>query len=180
MAGRRGSDDRGRRSQEQLRDARGETRPQQLDRNFGEMVQELRVAQTGVQFLFAAVLAIPFQQRFDSLTDFQERVYVVTLVLTLFAATMLVAPASFHRTVFRRGLKEELVAAADRMFQLGLIALALAMTSAVLLVLDVVLESAWLVGGMVALAVLWFVGFWYAWPLAVRLRHGRPLGDDVD
>ncbi|WP_196791930.1 DUF6328 family protein [Motilibacter deserti] len=163
-----------------LREARGETRAQQLDRNLSEMVQELRVAQTGVQFLFAAVLAIPFQQRFDDLTGFQERVYVVTLVLTLFATTMLVAPASFHRTVFRRGLKDELVTAADRMFQLGLVALALAMTSAVLLVLDVVLESGWIVGGLVSLAAAWFVAFWYAWPIAVRVRRGRASASAYD
>ncbi|NHC45379.1 DUF6328 family protein [Motilibacter aurantiacus] len=166
------------RSADELREARGETREQQLDRNLGELVQELRVAQTGVQFLFAAVLAIPFQQRFNDLTAFQERVYVVTLVLTLFAATMLVAPASFHRAVFRRGLKAELVSAADRMFQLGLLALALAMTAAVLLVLDVVLESGRVVGGLVALAVVWFAAFWYAWPLAVRAARSRRAPED--
>src|SRR4051812_36534061 len=162
--------------QEQLRNARGETRAQQLDRNLSEMVQELRVAQTGVQFLFAAVLAIPFQQRFQDLTVFQERVYVLTLVLTLFAATMLVAPASFHRTVFRCGLKEELVTAADKMFQLGLVALAFAMTSAVLLVLDVVLEATWIVTAFVTLAAAWFAVFWYVWPISVRLRKGNRPG----
>src|SRR5438309_2244992 len=82
-------------------EARHETPEEQLDRNLVEMVQELRVAQMGVQFLFAALLAIPFQQRFKDLTGFQKDAYACTLILTLTSAILLVAPASFHRIVFR-------------------------------------------------------------------------------
>src|SRR4051794_5571672 len=96
-------------------EARHETREEQLDRNLIEMVQELRVAQMGVQFLFAALLAIPFQQRFKDLTDFQRDAYAWTLVLTLTSANLLVAPASFHRIVFRQRVKAELIAASQRL-----------------------------------------------------------------
>ena len=152
---------------------RNETPAERLDRNLGELVQELRVAQMGVQFLFAALLAIPFQARFEKLTDWQRDVYAVTLVLTLVAAILLVAPASFHRVVFRRGLKRELVEASNRLLQLGLIALAAAMLSAMALVLDVVTGKEALFYVVLALSALAFAGIWWAWPTWVRASAGR-------
>jgi Family of unknown function (DUF6328) len=153
--------------------ARHETREEQLDRNLGEMVQELRVAQMGVQFLFAALLAIPFQQRFKDLTDFQRDAYASTLVLTLASAILLVAPASFHRIVFRQRVKAELIAASQRLMLAGLATLALAMTSALVLVLDVVTGRHLLFWLVVVGAMAAFLAVWYAWPLSVRARAGK-------
>lgn len=160
-------------------DGRDETPAERLDRNLGELLQELRVAQNGVQILFAFLLTMPFQQRFSELTAFHRNLYVVTLVLSAFAATLLIAPVSFHRIVFRLGLKASLVDAADLLAQLGLVALAGSMTCALLLVLDVVLNS-WVAWALSALAACWFAGFWYSWPLTVRARARRRGVEEAD
>ena len=47
---------------------REETEGERLDRNLGELLQELRVALPGVQVLFAFLLAVPFQQGFTKIT----------------------------------------------------------------------------------------------------------------
>lgn len=157
----------------QAQSQRDESPAERDDRNLSELVQELRVMQMGVQFLFAALLAIPFQARFKELTDFQRDVYAATLVLALLAAVLLMAPASFHRVVFRQGLKRELVDAATLMMRLGFVVLAAAMLSAVTLVLDVVVGRTALFWLVVLGAALVFLGLWYAWPLALRTRARR-------
>ncbi|RZS82747.1 hypothetical protein EV189_3142 [Motilibacter rhizosphaerae] len=162
--------DEDRRQAEWDAEARHETRAEQLDRNLVELVQELRVAQMGVQFLFAALLAIPFQARFGELTAFQRHAYASTLVLTTLAAVLLIAPASFHRVVFRRRAKEQLVDAAQRLMVAGLGAMALAVLSALVLVLDVVVGAGAFMWCVLGGAVLALLVLWYAWPLAVRRR----------
>src|SRR5215469_12987947 len=84
---------------------RGETRLQRADRAYGEILQEIRVAQTGVQILFAFLLTLAFQARFASITQSQRDMYAVTLLLSAAAAALLIAPAAFHRVVYRRRLK---------------------------------------------------------------------------
>jgi hypothetical protein len=49
------------------RAARGETPLQRLDRAYAELLQEIRVAQTGVQILLAFLLTIAFTPRFPQL-----------------------------------------------------------------------------------------------------------------
>ena len=117
---------------------RGETPLQRADRAYGEILQEVRVAQTGVQILFAFLLALAFQARFGSITGFQRNVYAVTLMLCAAATALLIAPAAFHRVVYRRRLKLHLVHAATRLALSGLVLLMLSLVSAVLLILDVV------------------------------------------
>jgi Family of unknown function (DUF6328) len=146
---------------------RNETEGQRLDRNIDEMLQELRVAQTGVQILFAFLLTIAFQQRFPQVTDFQRTVYVTTLLLVAAATGLLIAPVSFHRIVFRQRQKRTLVKATHRLATGGLVLLLFALVGAVLLILDVVLgtRQALLGAGGVA---LWFILFWYVIPLRAR------------
>src|SRR5207248_7677360 len=81
--------------------ARGEGPLQRADRAYGEILQEIRVAQTGVQILFAFLLTLAFTSRFASVTQFQRGIYVLTLMLCAAAAALLIAPASFHRVVYR-------------------------------------------------------------------------------
>jgi hypothetical protein len=147
--------------------ARGETVHQVLDRNLGELLQELRVAITGVQILFAFLLGLAFTARFAALGGFQVAIYTVALLSTALATIVLIAPVSFHRLVFRRRQKAALVAVADRLLLVGLGLLVLAITSAVLLILDVVLGrwQGFVGGGLVALAG----GLtWYVLPVWVR------------
>ena len=158
--------------------ARGESEAQRLDRNLDELLQELRVSQTGVQILFAFLLTIPFQARFADVTEFQRNLYIGTLVTTVLAGCLLIAPVSFHRLVFRRKLKAQLVRGSHYMAQGGLLLMAVALTASTLLVLDVVL------GGtgarlLAALCALWFVLFWYVWPITVRIRHHSGELEDI-
>ncbi len=94
-------------------DARGETPLQRVDRAYGEILQEVRVAQTGVQILFAFLLTLAFTPRFTDVTHFQKYVYVTTLMLCAAATALLIAPAAFHRVIYRRRLKHHLVQVAN-------------------------------------------------------------------
>ncbi len=162
-------------------EARGETVDQLLDRNLAELLQELRVAITGVQVLFAFLLGLAFTQRFADLDDFARTVYTVTLLATALATVLLIAPVSFHRLVFRRRLKSALIVVGDRMLRAGLALLVLAITSGVLLVLDVVLGRG---PGIVAAAVVLLVAAvtWYALPVWARRAsangHPDPAGPE--
>lgn len=147
----------------------GESGHKRLDRNLIELLQELRVAQAGVQILFAFLLTLPFTQRFGSVTAFQRTVYLVTLLLSAGAAVCLIAPASFHRLVFRRHDKRALIFVANRFAIAGLALLALAMTGAILLVTDVLFKrgTVIVVTGAIALG---FLICWYVIPLRYRLH----------
>jgi hypothetical protein len=153
--------------------SRGETLDQLLDRNLAELLQELRVAITGVQILFAFLLGLAFTQRFASLDRFQVAVYTGTLLITALTTIVLIAPVSFHRLVFRRRQKSALIVVADRLLLLGLALLVLAISSAVLLVLDVVLGR-W--QGLVGAGGVAVVGAltWYGLPVWAR-RSGVGL-----
>jgi Family of unknown function (DUF6328) len=150
--------------------ARGETPLQRADRAYGEILQEVRVAQTGVQILFAFLLALAFQARFGQITSFQRHVYVVTLMLCAAATALLIAPAAFHRIVYRMRLKQHLVQAANRLALAGLLLLLLSLVSAILLVMDVILGLGPAIA-LSAVALVWFVIWWFAVPLASRFRH---------
>jgi high-affinity Fe2+/Pb2+ permease len=146
---------------------RKETEEERLDRNLGELLQELRVALPGVQVLFAFLLAVPFQQGFEKITDFQKDVYFATLLLTALSAALLISPSAYHRLTFRMQQKDHLVFLANRFTIAGLACLALAMTGAIVLITDVLFgTTATIVTGAAALAV--FLLFWYALPLKRR------------
>jgi hypothetical protein len=143
---------------------RGESPAQVLDRNLAELLQELRVVLTGVQILFAFLLALAFTADLDERGPFATAVYTVTLMSTACATVVLIAPVSFHRTVFRRQRKEQLVSFADRALSAGLALLLVGITSAVLLVLDVVLGRWPAYAGGAAVLLLGAIA-WYALPL---------------
>ena len=100
---------------------RDENEAEQLDRHWLELLQELRVAQTGIQILFAFLLVVAFSRPFQDAGDFSHVVFAVTLVLTAMAAGLLIAPVSVHRMVYRRRLRPELVRTAARMAVGGLV-----------------------------------------------------------
>ncbi|MBY3553976.1 DUF6328 family protein [Modestobacter lapidis] len=151
--------------------ARGETPDEVLDRNVNELLQEMRVAITGVQVLFAFLLTLPFQSRFSELDTFGTTVYTVTLTSSALATMLLIAPVSFHRAVFRKRRKEALVDFAALTLSLGLALLLTGIGSAVLLVLDVALGR-W--PAVVGCALVTAVGLlsWYVAPLRERSRPG--------
>jgi hypothetical protein len=158
---------------------RNETEEERLDRNLGELLQELRVALPGVQVLFAFLLAVPFQQRFKDVSPFEEKIYFVTLLLTALSAALLIAPSAYHRLTFRYQQKHRLVFVSNRLAIAGLAALALAMTSAMLLITDVLFGSPMTIIVTVAALTMFFV-LWAVLPLKRRLRYrreGLPLLD---
>jgi hypothetical protein len=141
-----------------------------------ELLNELRVALPGVQFLFAFLLVVPFQQRVTQTTDFQKDVYFVTLVAAVVATGLLIAPAAQHRILFRKHDKETLLKRSSRSAIAGTLVLAVAITSAVLLVVDMLFSrtQAWVTAGAVAVLLGWW---WFATPLWHRARSEM---DDID
>src|ERR1700722_8325384 len=101
--------------------ARQETEAHQLDRNWAELIQELRVIGTGVQILFAFLLSIAFQARFARTTGFQRDDYLVTLMLSGAAAAIFIAPVAVHRLLFRFRVKDEVVNVTNVLALAGLI-----------------------------------------------------------
>jgi hypothetical protein len=151
-------------------EVRGETPLQRADRAYGEILQEIRVAQTGVQILFAFLLALAFTSRFGSVTVFQRDTYVVTLLMCAAATALLIAPAAFHRVVYRRRLKQHLVHFANRLALSGLVLLMLSLACAVLLILDVVLGR-WPAVVMASGTFAWFLAWWFVLPMRSRVQH---------
>src|ERR1041385_4791930 len=88
---------------------RTESKPQKFDRQWNELLQEMRVLQTGVQVLTGFLLTIPFQQRFDRLSDVERRLYIAAVGLAVLSTLFLIAPVSMHRMLFRRGERDRLL-----------------------------------------------------------------------
>lgn len=146
-----------------------ETEAERDDRNLIELLQELRVAGLGVQVLFGFLLALPFTTKFAELSHAQRDLYVTSIVLAAVSTALLVGPVAYHRLVFRRHQKEQLVKDANRMAILGLAAVALAICAAVLLVVSYVDQGLPVVIISVFIVCL-FAGLWFVLPLARRSR----------
>ncbi|WP_433797448.1 DUF6328 family protein [Actinoplanes sp. CA-252034] len=131
------------------------------------MLQELRVAQTGVQILFAFLLTLPFSSGFPNVTDFQKDTYVIALISAAFATAMIISPVAFHRALFRQGRKPELVRYAHKMATGGLAFMLIAMTASVLLITDYLLDWKWAIP-LTILTGGWFLTFWAVLPFAHR------------
>lgn len=135
---------------------------------------ELRVALPGVQVLFAFLLVAPFNQRFGTVSVFERDVYLATLLCTLLASILLIAPTLVHRLAFRQGEKAYIVQAANRLTIAGLAVLAIAMTSAILLVTHYLFGPTTAII-TTALVVGAFALIWFALPIR-RWRIGRRRG----
>jgi hypothetical protein len=157
---------------------RDETAAARLDRNYAELLQELRVAQTGVQILFAFLLSIAFQQRFAQIEDYQRYLYLGTLACAACAAILLIAPVAVHRVMFRQHLKDEVVALTARSAAIGLGFLGLAMMCAVFLIADVVSGTAMAVALTAPLSIVVLVA-WYLMP-SLRMRSAADQADQEE
>ncbi|MFG2650481.1 DUF6328 family protein [Streptomyces sp. NPDC048436] len=152
---------------------RNETRFERADRNFGELLQELRVTQTGVQILFAFLLTLAFTERFPSLDTAQRATYVTTLLLAVLAAALFTAPAAVHRTLFQQHSKPLIVRVSSRLAAIGMGVLVFALSGSVLLVVDVAVGRT---GGIIASAGTLVVcgGLWGVLPRLVRRADAEP------
>jgi putative flippase GtrA len=148
---------------------RDETEAERLDRNYGELLQELRVAQVGVQILFASLLTVVFNQRFTTISSLQRGTYVVTLLAAACSVALLVGPVAFHRIVFRHSQKDDLVRVSHRMAVGGLACLGVAIVGAVLFILEEVLGQTPALWYSAGVAVV-FVVLWVVVPVVSRAR----------
>ncbi|GAB2600624.1 DUF6328 family protein [Streptomyces capparidis] len=156
---------------------REETPRERVNRRWNEILQETRVAQTGVQILFGFLLSVAFTPAFRELGTFDRTVYVVTVVLGATATGALIAPVSIHRFLSGQRMKDDVVEVAGRLMVCGMVFLALTIGCTLLLILHVVIPgllAELLVGGV----MLWFGLCWYALPLWLRRRAGRQPGAD--
>ncbi|QNE13223.1 DUF6328 family protein [Pseudarthrobacter sp. NBSH8] len=134
---------------------RNETREEQLDRNWAELLQELRVLQTGVQILAGFLLTLPFQNRFESLDAFQVGLYLVNVVVATLTTAFILLPVSVHRRLFRQRLKETLVSSADTITKIALAGVGMLSVGTATLVFDVTGgRTAGLTAGGILLSVL--------------------------
>jgi len=149
--------------------ARHETTTARLDRNWDDMLQELRVAQTGVQLLTGLLLTVPFQARFDRLEPQEIVVYLVTVALAVLASGLLISPVVLHRVLFRQHARRTLVSVGQRFAIAGFFTLGLAVVGVCALIFDVVLGvTAGVVAAVVAFVV--FAILWAVWPMSLRRR----------
>ena len=152
-------------------DQRHETPTERADRNWDELLQELRVTQTGIQILSGFLLTLPFQQRFTMLDGPLRALFLVAVVLATLSTGLVVAPVASHRLLFRKHEKIALVDTSDRLAKVGLTCLGLTVVVVLALVFGFVLgDTAGLVAGGAALVV--FVALWLVLPLVV-LRRAR-------
>jgi hypothetical protein len=152
---------------------RPETEIERLERNWAEILQELRVMQTGTQIITGFLLAMVFQQRFTTLTPFEITVYLTLVILSILAAVLALTPVALHRALFRRHEKVFLVHAAQRVLRIALVVVGITLSGIALLIFDAVvsLEAGWIAAGLV------FLGCGVAWailPFAARMQPDEP------
>lgn len=140
-----------------------------LDRNWNEILQELRVIQTGTQILTGFLLTLAFQQRFGELTQEQVDIYLVLVGLAVVTTAMGLAPVSLHRALFRQGAKDNIVRIGNNILKATLVGVALVLTGTVLLIFDVVIGTA---AGIIAAAVTLLVTI-LIWLIVPSLAHPR-------
>ncbi|MER8033060.1 DUF6328 family protein [Streptomyces bauhiniae] len=160
-------------TEEAPRRGRDETREERADRKWGELIQEVRVAQTGVQILFGFLLTVVFQPKYAQLSSTDQLIYIVTVVLGACATGALIGPVSLHRLVSGRRVKPQAVKLAGALTFVGLVLLLATMASSLLLILRVATHNGyvpWLVGSVVC----WYLVCWYGLPIWARRQHTDP------
>ena len=165
-----------------MRDGRHETELEAVDRQLDELLQEMRVVQTGVQVLFAFLLSVPFTQRFDTTSHAQQELYFATLLLAGAAVILLLAPTAWHRWLFRQHDKRHLVGVSHWFAAAGLVCVGLAVIGVVALIASFLFPGTTAVVATTALTAL-LILLWGVVPAARRVsdrrRHRRrrdPVG----
>jgi hypothetical protein len=141
---------------------RRETFEEKLDRNWNDLLQELRVMQTGAQIITAFLMTLPFQARFEDLAPYQVGLYVALLTFTGLLTCLILTPVAIHRKLFGLHVKDSTVAHGHRIVKMAVLGIGLMATGCVAFILDVVAgdQVAIYVGGgvlLVMLALLWVI-----------------------
>ncbi|WP_284581240.1 DUF6328 family protein [Streptomyces sp. 2P-4] len=158
---------------------RNENRNERADRQWQELVQEIRVVQTGVQILFGFLLTVAFTPRFQELDDPDRTIYIITVVLGSLATGALIGPVAFHRIVSGRKIKPEAVTWASRLTMTGIVLLLATLVSALSLILRVTTDDH-IVPLLVVGVLAWYLLCWFALPMWVRGRKTNGKDDPGD
>jgi hypothetical protein len=150
----------------------GQRSKEELDQEWGELVEEHRLAMPGVQVLFGFLLILPFQNRFRDLSTEQEYVYFSALLCATVAIVLLISPTAAHRIRWRAADKEVLLRRATRTAIAATVFMAAAMTGSVYLITDYLFGKP-ATAIVTAIVAALFAGFWYVLPVARRLRDTR-------
>lgn len=155
---------------------RDESERERLDRNTIELLNELRVAATGIQVVFGFLLVVPFNTGWKRVSTFDRYDYFVTLLCIAASTVLLIAPTIYHRILFRRKQKAYIVAVGTRLAIGAMAFLNVGLVGILVLVSDVVFGgvTAAIVGMLAAVGIgsLWFV-------IPIMRRRGRPPPDPV-
>ena len=156
-----------------LTDDRHESLNERMDRNWNEILQELRVTQTGTQIFTGFLLTIAFQSRFSELTTFQVRVYLILVAAAVLTTALGLAPVNLHRSMFREGVKMIIVQTAHVIVRIMLVGVAVMLIGTVLLIFDLVVDrrAALIIAGVTLLVLIILAA------LPVVLRSNR-RGED--
>ena len=157
-------------------DGRNETLNERMDRNWNEILQELRVTQTGTQIFTGFLLTIAFQTRFSELTTFQVRVYLILVTAAVLTTALGLAPVNLHRGLFRKGAKRTIVQTAHIIMRITLAGVAIMLIGTMLLIFDLVMgrQAALIVAGVTLLVVIIIA------VLPVLLRSNRQPAQSQD
>ncbi len=148
----------------------GENHEERVNRELIELLNEVRVALPGVQVLFAFLLAVPFAQRFEDVTNLQRDAYLVALIGTMLGSLFLIAPTAHHRIRFRDPDKESVLMLANAFTIVGTVFLALSMTAVVFLVTDLLFKGLFTAVVTSVTAAL-FTVVWFVLPLVQRTNR---------
>ena len=146
---------------------------EKLNRNWNELLQELRVAQTGVQILTGFLLTVPFSDRFQDLDRVQVATYLAVLCGAVLTTGFVIAPVAFHRVLFRQRMRDWLVEAANHCARTGLVLLAFTSSGVLFLVFDVV-EGRTPAIIAVTIALAFFALLWAVIPIWTRKADPDP------
>jgi SNF family Na+-dependent transporter len=135
-----------------MTNGRNETEEERLDRKWADLLQELRVMQTGAQLTAGFLLTLPFTTKFPSLDTFQETLFLILVVVAALTTAVVITPVAVHRRITGQHVKGKLVATAHKLVAVGLSLLAMLVTGIVVLIFDVVVDrtTALIVGAVVA------------------------------
>ncbi|MFJ3585871.1 DUF6328 family protein [Streptomyces sp. NPDC090127] len=157
-------------------DRRRETQAERADRRWQELIQEIRVAQTGVQIMLGFLLTVVFTPHFQAMGATDKAIYIVTVVLGSLATGALIGPVAFHRIISGQRIKPQAVVWASRLTFTGLVLLLATLASALFLVLRVATHDGyvpWLVSGV----CVWYLLCWFVLPFWARVRYAAGSDD---
>ena len=153
-------------------DGRRETEDERSDRKWGDLLQEMRVMQTGTQLIAGFLLTLPFQGRFEDLDGYQRGLYLAVVLVALVTTALVISPIAVHRRLTGHHVKHRLVALADIAVRGVLAGIGLLIVGITVLVVDVVVGRAagLLAGGVLLAIVVALLVLLPEW----ALRHVRP------